>query len=227
MVDAVFYSDQIIPANEKVDIRLLELMRGRGRRIGYIPSGPEPSRRFYSERQAYYGRMGLGLDLFHDMEGHHGAVELEALLGCDAIHLSGGKTSAFLARLKRFGMLERLRAWANNGGLLIGTSAGAIIMTPTIAVDALFDDAIPGDAEDNAAMDLVPFEFFPHLQAKPSYLPRLLAYSARTSRPVVACADGDGVVVAGGVVELIGEPLLIVDGSIAPVKEVAIAALRG
>ena len=43
--------------------------------------------------------------------------------------------------------------------------------------------------------DLLPFEFFPHLQASPRYLPDLLHFSTETPRPIIACADGDGVVV--------------------------------
>jgi peptidase E len=30
-------------------------------------------------------------------------------------------------------MLEELRRWAKNGGILIGTSAGTMLMAPTIA----------------------------------------------------------------------------------------------
>ena len=67
-INAVLYSDQIIPANAKVDLRLVALMKGRGRRIGYIPSDPEPDQRFYKERRAYYARRDLDLDLFHDLD---------------------------------------------------------------------------------------------------------------------------------------------------------------
>ncbi|WP_353646217.1 Type 1 glutamine amidotransferase-like domain-containing protein [Mesorhizobium sp. WSM2239] len=225
MINAVFYSDQVIPANEKVDIRLTELMGERGRRIGYIPSGPDPNLRFYSEKRAYYARQGLALDIFYDLDRDHGSAELDTLLACDAIHLSGGNTAAFLARLRRSGMLGRLRNWANDGGLLVGTSAGAILMTPTVAVDALFGDGSPEDVRDGAALDLVPFEFFPHVQAKASYLPDLLAYSTRNSRPIIACPDGDGVVVAHGVVECIGDPLWLSNGSVERVREMTLAAL--
>ncbi|UVK41614.1 Type 1 glutamine amidotransferase-like domain-containing protein [Mesorhizobium sp. AR10] len=226
MINAVFYSDQVISANEKVDIRLTKLMRERGRRIGYVPSGPDPDLWFYSEKRAYYARQGLDLDIFYDLDRDHDSAERDALLACDAIHLSGGNTAAFLARLRRSGMLDRLRNWANDGGLLVGTSAGAILMTPTIAVDALFSNKRPEDAKDSAALDLVPFEFFPHVQAKPSYLPDLLAYSTWNSRPIIACPDGDGVVVADGVVECIGDPFWLSNGSVERVRETALAALR-
>jgi dipeptidase E len=156
----------------------------------------------------------MALDLVHDLDRAQGDADIEALLACDAIHLSGGSTSGFLARLKRTGMLAKLRNWALDGGLLVGPSAGAILMTPTIAVDALFGGGRPDDAEAAEALDLLPFEFFPHLWSKPSYLPDLLAYSARNRRPIVACPDGDGVVVSDGFAECVGD-LLRLSGGVA------------
>jgi len=216
MINAVLYSDQIIPANDKVDDRLVEMMKRRGPRIGYVPSGPDSNFKFYAERQAYYARRGLALDVFYDLDREHSEPEIDALLTCDAIHLSGGNTAAFLARLKRAGMLEILRDWALEGGLLIGTSAGAILMTPTIAVDALFSGSRPEDVREGKALDLVPFEFFPHLQARQSFLRDLLAYSMHNSRPIIACPDGDGIVISEGLAECVGDLLRISAGTVEP-----------
>lgn len=120
-------------------------------------------------------------------------------------------------------MIDALRRWAASGGILIGTSAGAILMTPTIAVDALFSGRRPEDVEDGAALDLLPFEFFPHLHAKTSYLPDLLRYSANTPRPIIACPDGDGVVVARGRVSCVGNPLWLCNGAIRRMAETALS----
>jgi dipeptidase E len=225
MINAVLYSDQIIPANAKVDVRLCQMMKHRGNRIGYIPSGPDPSLRFFSERKSYYARHNLELAILYDLDHNHDRAELENLLACDAIHLSGGNTAAFLARLNRSGMLDVLRNWANNGGLMIGTSAGAILMTPTIAVDALFSGRRPQDVKDGQSLDLVPFEFFPHAQKEPTYLRDLLVYSTCTSRPIIACSDGDGVIVANDVVECIGDPLWLINGSVDRVKQMPLGEI--
>ena len=99
MINAVLYSDQIIPANTKVDLLLLEMIERRGNRIGYIPSGPDPDGRFFDGRKAYYARYGLRLAMAYDLDQDHGQAELEDLLACDAIHLSGGDTTAFLRRM--------------------------------------------------------------------------------------------------------------------------------
>ncbi|MBB4007234.1 hypothetical protein [Allorhizobium taibaishanense] len=66
MINLIFYSDQVIPENAAVDERLLTVLASNrlGRRIGYIPSGQEPDRRFFQERVAYYARLGLELPSF-------------------------------------------------------------------------------------------------------------------------------------------------------------------
>jgi len=130
--------------------------------------------RFLREKRAYYARHGLDIDVVYDLDRANDQNEIEALPACDAIHLSGGDTVSFLRRLKRSGMLEPLRSWAAAGGILIGTSAGAILMTPTIALHALFDGRRPEEIKDATALDLVPFEFFPHAHAKTGYLTELV-----------------------------------------------------
>ena len=97
---------------------------------------------------------------------------------------------------------------------MIGTSAGAILMTPTVALDAMFSGEDPMAVRDSGALNLVPFEFFPHLNKSAGYLPQLLAYSTETSRKIAACRDGDGIVVNGDVVESVGDIVWIANGAI-------------
>ena len=206
------YSDQVIAENAPMDRRLAEIVRQRGEHIGYISSGPDPDRSFFKEKAAYYAEHGLTLDPFIDLD----AVvpeDLERLFSCNAIHLSGGHTGHFLQRLHNANVFERLRSWALDDGILIGTSAGAILMTPTIAVDAFFLGQQPSDIIDGEALDLVPFEYFPHLNEDESFLPKLLRYSEMISHPVVACRDGEGLIVHNDGVEIFGKPLLIHRGA--------------
>jgi dipeptidase E len=54
-------------------------------------------------------------------------------------------------------------------------------------------------------LGLVPFEFFPHLEVKPTHMDVLVDYSRRNrDRAIWACADGDGVVVENGEARPIG-----------------------
>jgi dipeptidase E len=219
-IRAVLYSDQVIAANGKVDAHLLRLLAKPSPRIGYIPSAPDPERRFLREKQAYYARYGLtGLGYLEPDD--FGASWDEAdLRGCDAIHLTGGNTRHYLDRLRQAGLIEMLRRYALYGGLLIGTSAGAILMTPDIAVDALLQGRDPARSIEGSALDLLPFEFFPHLRGDPAYLPALIAYSrSNAGRAILAAADGDGVVVEDGKAMPVGDLLFIRDGQSQPLRE--------
>ena len=223
MVNLVLYSDQTEGEGLEIDDRLLRLVREEscGNRIAYIPSGPDPERYFFNACKTYYTRLGLDVPLYFDLDVPHSAEETADLFACDAIHLSGGHTGDFLARLKRSAMLGPLRDWALKGGILIGVSAGAILMAPTIATDALFLGEMPEDVADGDALDLLPFEVFPHLDDDATYRPALVRYSRHTTRPILACNDGDGAVVTEGRVECFGSPVWIVDGAIKPASDVA------
>lgn len=212
-LNLAFYCDQTSPDDDAIDRCLLDMLaaRGGGNRIAYLPSGPEPERRFFRERAEHYARLGLDLAIFHDVDVPQTPAAIDALFACDVIHLTGGQTRPFLARLKRSGMLDPLRDWALAGGILVGTSAGAIILTPTIALDALFSGGDPDAMPDAAALNLVPFEFMPHYD-EASHLADLLRYSRSTTNPIIACRDGEGVVLTGGRVDCFGTPLWISDG---------------
>ena len=228
MVNLALYSDQIIPENSAIDIRLLELMKAKtaGTRIAYVPSGPEPDRRFFNDRKWYYAQYNLDLIWVYDLNELPSPQQTADLFGCSAIHLSGGHTAGFLQRLRSSGMLDPLRNWALQGGILIGTSAGAILMTPTIAVDALFSDERPEEVTDGGALDLLPFEFFPHLNANAGYLTKLMTYSRHTERPIVAANDGEGVVVTGGLIDCIGNPIWIFQGAIKQATAIEFAGMK-
>jgi dipeptidase E len=219
-VRAVLYSDQVIPENAEVDRHLLALLSGK-RRLGYVPSGPEPDRRFFTERQTYYRKLGLDLAVFGEPAAFEKQAGSNDLFDCDAIHLAGGDTASFLRHIKAAGLAERLRGWALSGGLLIGTSAGAILMTPTIAVDALFRGGSTKGGDGLAALDLLPFQFFPHVHAKPSYLPALMTYSNTSRWPIAACPDGGGVVVSEGRIKPVGDLLWIDKGEVSRMREMA------
>lgn len=206
-----FYSDQIIPENRKVDVALRSMLPVNAK-LGFVPSGDDANKKWFEGRRSYYAEAGLRLVHSHDPSSLDRRT-LAELLSCDAIHLSGGNTVEFLHRLVQAQLIEPLRKYVRDGGTLIGSSAGAILMTPTIALDALFSNKDPIPADTREALSLVDFEFFPHFANEPSYLPRLLKYSLGCSRSILACPDGCGVVLRGSELQLIGDGLTVRDGA--------------
>lgn len=211
----VLYSDQILPEAEKVDRELVTLLGKSNPTIGYIPSSADPQRKYYEERRSYYARLGMTLPVYFELDETYDPNRLDALLACDAIHLSGGNTYYFLHWLRKRDMLTLLRQYVTEGGLLIGVSAGAILMTPDIATAALCgDEPFEGEA-DLTALHLVDLAFVPHLGEIPSDLMALQSYSRDRQVVVYACQDGDGVVVEDDQVKCIGDVTVIVNGELA------------
>jgi dipeptidase E len=124
------------------------------------------------------------------------------LLSSDVVYLSGGNTFHYLMHLRRSGLFPVLRRFANQGGVLAGLSAGALLATPNIGLAAYpafdRDENEVGLPESRwSALDLVDFEFFPHYRRLRRYREALQLYSERSRFPLYACSDGSGIVVEG------------------------------
>jgi dipeptidase E len=208
MAKLVLYSDQV-PSAAAVDQALAALFDAPTPTVGYIPSSPDPQRVYYAQRQAYYAPLGLTLSTYFALGDAYDPSLLPALWACDAIHLSGGNTYAFLHRLRQRHMLDPLRRYAARGGVLIGVSAGAILLTPDVTTAALCGDRPLAGEDDLRALGLVAFAFVPHFDDTPAGRSALRAYARERQRTVYACPDGGGVVVRGDQTRCIGEVALI------------------
>ncbi|HWD37827.1 MAG TPA: Type 1 glutamine amidotransferase-like domain-containing protein [Fimbriimonas sp.] len=185
------YSDQVIPGNAPIDLRLLSLIGNDRPRIGYVASSPDPERLWFEEKRSYYARFGAHLAPYVDESSP--SLAIEDLLACDAIHLSGGNTFHFLSWIRKRGLSELLPRYVHSGGVLVGTSAGAILMTPDIATAEHCGDQNLDGLTDFSALNLVDFDFLPHF-AGADFTPRRKTY---------ACPDGAGIIV-GSELELFG-----------------------
>ncbi|MHC1740286.1 MAG: Type 1 glutamine amidotransferase-like domain-containing protein [Anaerolineaceae bacterium] len=219
MKKLVLYCDQEIPENSKVDRRMLALVSKKRPKIGYIPSAADPDRRWFAAKAAYYDSIGATLSNYFELDVNYRPEELPDLLKCDAIHLSGGNTYHFLYWLRRRDMLARLVEFVDRGGVLIGNSAGSIMMTPEISSTDLFNDSpyTGEEMNDLSALGLVEFAFFPHLNKFPNYRSLLSEFSRKHKYPVYACADGDGILVDGNQIEFIGPAIKAQNGIISSV----------
>ena len=210
----VLYSDQVIPENTKVDQRLLSLIGKQNPTIGYIPSSSDPERIWFKQKQLYYEALGLNLSVYFEIDADYEPEKVNWLWACDAIHLSGGNTYHFLYWLRARGLVVPLREYVAKGGILIGTSAGAILMTPEIGTASLCGDAsLAGEPmADLSALGLVDFGFLPHINQVDSAATLLPEYSRKHHRVIYGCQDGDGIVVNGEQIEYLGDIQKAVDG---------------
>lgn len=201
----VLYSDQIVGETDAIDRRMLRLIGKSAPSIGYIPSSSDPERFFFNEIRAYYAALGASVDVFFELDVSFSAAVLPSLLACDAVHLSGGNTFYFLHWLRRRAMLSVLTDYVAGGGVLIGVSAGAILMTPDVSTSALCGDALVEGLDDHSGLGLVDFHFLPHFEPGEVGAAEIAAHQRRFPTTLYACPDGGGIVVEGANVELFGE----------------------
>jgi dipeptidase E len=218
MKKLALYSDQEIPENASIDRRMLALIDKPHPLVGYIPSSADPDRKWFKIKQAYYAAIGVTLTDYFELDDHFEPDALSSLMQCDAIHLSGGNTYHFLYWLRRRGMLEVLRNYVKNGGVLIGNSAGSILMTPEINSTALCEDIplLGEESDDLSALGLVDFAFYPHINLYSNYREVMIKYSLEHPYPIYGCADGNGIIVDGDEIEFIGPIMKAQNGIISP-----------
>lgn len=190
----VLYSDGVIPENAPIDRRMMALIGKPDPTVAFICSSEDPEGFWFRGKAEQYAALGARMDLSFGLDDDYDPSILPNLLSCDAIHLSGGNTYGFLHRLRRRGMVDILRDYVMKGGVLVGTSAGAILMTSDISSSALCGDENLVGLEDFSGLGLVDFLFWPHYEGG----------TVAADRTLYACPDGAGIVVDGESVELFG-----------------------
>ena len=135
-------------------------------KIGYIASQPDDERIFFEQTRHFYQQLGYELSIYLELEVGFDEVVLNQLLKLDAIHLSGGDTFRFLSAIKNRGLEPLLTSYYQKGGILIGVSAGAMIMTPSIETAMFCGDVNTVGLIDQTGLSLVDFTLVPHVEDK-------------------------------------------------------------
>lgn len=199
-----FHSDQIVPVSDIVDRKWIDLIGKSHPVIGYIPSRSDPGKIYLRARKAYYARFGIEIAVYFELDVAYHPEKLADLLACDAIHLTGGNTFYFLHWLRKRNLLNPLLKYVSRGGILVGVSAGAILMTSNIATSCLCGDSPLEEDRDWSGLDLVPFAFAPHFDQITGGVASLQRYADQHQIQVIGCHDGDGLIVEEGQITTLG-----------------------
>lgn len=124
---------------------------------------------------------------------------MDDILGSyDVLHLPGGNTWLFLYMLRERNLLPAIKRFSDNGGVIIGESAGSIIMTPNIEVAKFADPNIVEDILDSTeSLGLVPFTIKPHWQSWWKKWFSFKKFANQYNIDVVPICDGERVIVNG------------------------------
>jgi dipeptidase E len=209
MKKLVLYSDQVPALRNTADKELKNLFKRPRPTVGFIPSSADPERKYYNDRKAFYTQLGMNLAVYFELDIEWQPDRLKSLLGCDAIHLSGGNTYYFLMWLRKRKMMEVLREYVAKGGVLVGVSAGAILMTPDITTSSLCgDELVPGET-DFKGLGLVDFAFVPHYGYGSFTLDDVKKYARKKQTVVYAARDTGAIIVNDNKVKCIGDVIKI------------------
>jgi dipeptidase E len=203
-----------------VDLALESRAERRGQRhahrkelqFTYIPFCEEDSNIYFSRAKRRYRAHGVENFLCLSVERKPSAAEFERAFASDIIYLAGGNTFYFLKHLRTAGAMERLKKFAEKGGVI----AGALIMSPTVRLAAdpgLGPDENEVGLKNHDGLGLFQFEFSPHYEPTKKQINAHLAYSLRTQYPVFAIEDGAGIIINDEKIAVQGKGTLFYRGT--------------
>lgn len=207
----VLHGDQSVPFGRPIDRYAFSMFGLAEPRLGYVSADVDAERAYFEYRRCYYDEVGASLSVYVGPETGADASKWKQLFSCDAIHLSGGDPIKFAGWLVSQAKAAHLKSYADDGGLLLGVSAGAILLTPSLACAALGDPSELNPVPSGSALSLVPFHFWPHYLPGQELLPGNRSILSRIGR-TYACQDGGAVIVSGGKVTTHGPVHLLVGG---------------
>lgn len=116
----------------------------------------------------------------------------------DILFLGGGNTFHFFDNIKKRGLKSTLKSHLKAGKLIVGLSAGGIVLTPSLMMacypskDA---DGCHDKRKDLKGLGFLPFEVCPHYKNSKHMNKDLLVYSSLHNLPLYGIKDGDFVAV--------------------------------
>lgn len=132
--------------------------------------------------------------------------KLENLSNAGRIYLHGGNTFLFLWLLKIRGMMGFLREYEKNGGILIGSSAGSIIQTPSIEIASVADENIVPRFRDFKALGIVDFMVKPHFDYYEPEAEFFNLYAKSRKVTLYGLHEGDAILQDGKTQIIYGNP---------------------
>jgi peptidase E len=139
----------------------------------------------------------------------------QIIMNSDAVYLTGGNTFEFLDYAYHYSLFEILDEFEKEGGVIIGDSAGSIILTPNIAT-ALIPTTCPDEhhfeMESYLGMGRIPFHISPHFDPEEDIaekeLEELQILASASKVAVKVLEDGEGFIFEGeSIIHTVGQPI--------------------
>jgi dipeptidase E len=207
IMKAIFYGGGCYSDNLDLHREMFRLSDSKKPSITYIPSASDYGAADFPDFVKSVSRVGRCKFVYFPIDLNYSPRLQREALSSDVVFLSGGNTFSFLRDLRRQKLISILRRKAAAGTVMAGLSAGGILLTPNIRTAAFPH----WDCDENyvnltrlEALSLSKFEFFPHYSNSLRYRAELSAHSRTSKYPIIATADGSGLVLDGDRLSMIG-----------------------
>ena len=199
----ILHSDQSFELTGERDKELLRSLTGKkSPRILYVASVRNARSKVFEEKKSYYTKLGFPEVTLLEPEYLTTEDIRTALSSAEVVHLSGGDVIAFAQRLKRTGCDVLLKEFVTRGGVLVGVSAGAMILSSSFKTATLFRER-----GEFFGLGLIDFEIVPHAEEHFPKQDILRKFALDNKIQMFAMNDGDVVVVHGKKVRTFGAPV--------------------
>jgi dipeptidase E len=211
-MNLLLLSDTSDPSDD-VKKAIDDIIQRFGKKVAYISSSfQDEDRPWFHNTWNEYKKIVPDIELeYFDLSNDFSDSKLKESLDNNIVHLSGGNTFFFLYHMKKRGFDRLLKEYTkNSGNVLIGVSAGSIIMTPTIRLCS-WDKLDSNDVglKDLGALGLVDFEFYPHYEKSEKEDEYLKKYVEKHKTKMYVCTDKDGLWLKNEEIIKLGKPQLI------------------
>lgn len=189
MMANILLFSQLTELNKNNILDILFSGKNTGKSFAYMPSG---GIRGAEEYTASWKDIADEYDVRFEVVDNTSADTQESnkLLNADVLLISGGNTFQLLNNLRKSGLDKAIIEFSRRKDVMLaGFSAGALVLTPTIAICDLpsFDENIVR-LDDLSGLGIVDFEIFPHYE-KLLHENTLSEYQKTTSNKVRKITD--------------------------------------
>lgn len=189
----ILHSDQTLNLTGARDAELLKSLSGKKNpRIIYIPSATNARLKNFDEKKSYYEKIGFSDFVLVEPETSTVQQLSSVFQTADVIHLSGGEVIPFSQRLRATGCDPLIKDFLQRGGVVLGVSAGAMILGSSFKSSTLFKER-----GEFLGLGLFDFEIIPHANEHFPRVDVIEQFASKNKLAIYAMNDGDIVVVHG------------------------------
>lgn len=138
-------------------------------------------------------------------------TKIDSLKNNDVIILGGGNAFLFQWLLRRNGVMDILSEFAQKGGIIIGESAGSIMMSETVEIARFADEDIVG-SDNTDGIGIVDFEMKPHFGSWMKRFSDFVEYSKNSNQDLYCLFDGGYIIVSDDTITPYGNFILLRKG---------------